>query len=104
MAFVTSRVDGKTPSSFKIKDMLNFQSLCNVLNGWDKLHHSIAFDEWVANQDRNLGNVIVGSDKSVTLMDHSNLPVDLSWTPDMLDVSIEPKNVLGDFLRSTPFA
>ncbi|MCW0974354.1 hypothetical protein [Pantoea sp. JV6] len=103
VAFVTSRIDGKTPSSFyKIRDMLNYQALFNVLNSWDKLHQSIAFDEWVANQDRNLGNVVVSTDHSVTLIDHSNMPVDLSWTPEILNVSLEPRNVLGDVFRSNP--
>ncbi|BBL31197.1 hypothetical protein [Pantoea ananatis] len=103
VAFVTSRIDGKTPSSFyRINDMLKFNSLCNVLNDWDKLHQSIAFDEWVANQDRNLGNVVISTDKSITLIDHSNMPVDLNWTPAMLDTTLSPQNKLGDFFRPNP--
>lgn len=102
VAFVTSRIDGRSPSSFhSVGDALRFEALCNVLNNWEKLHHAIAFDEWVANQDRNLGNVIIGSNNSVTLIDHSNMPVDLLWTSEMLDTSIEPRNVLGEFFRKT---
>lgn len=101
VAFVTSKIEGRSPSSFhSVGDAIRFNALCNVLNSWDMLHHTIAFDEWVANQDRNLGNLIIGSNNSVTLIDHSNLPVDLLWTPDMLDSLIEPRNVLGEAFRN----
>lgn len=82
--------------------MLNFESLKNVLDGWDKLHKTIAFDEWVANQDRNLGNLIVDSNSHVTLIDHSNMPVDLVWSPDDLSVDLHPVNKLEMALRSAP--
>lgn len=102
VAFVTSRIEGKTPSSFyKIKDMLNFKALYDVLGSWEKLHQTIAFDEWVANQDRNLGNVVI-SNKSVTLIDHSNMPVSLNWTSAMLDTTLSPRNVLGEVFRANP--
>ncbi|GKX55313.1 hypothetical protein SOASR030_14250 [Leminorella grimontii] len=82
--------------------MIQFESLYNILNDWDKLHHAIAFDEWVANQDRNLGNVIIGINNSVTLIDHSSLPVHLTWTPEMLDIALEPRNILSDVFREIP--
>lgn len=103
VAFVTSRIEGKTPSSlYKIKDMLNFKALYEVLENWEKLDQTIAFDEWVANQDRNLGNVVISTNKSVTLIDHSNLPVVLNWTPAMLDTTLFPRNVLGEVFRANP--
>ncbi|MGQ6511949.1 hypothetical protein ACUND0_04220 [Serratia sp. IR-2025] len=103
IAFVTSKVSGNSPSSYyNISDMLNFESLKNILDGWDKLHKTIAFDEWVANQDRNLGNLIIDSNSHVTLIDHSNMPVDLVWSPDDLSIDLHPINKLEIALRSTP--
>lgn len=103
VAFLTSKVDGSSPSSFyNIGELLRFESLCKVINGWDKLSQTIAFDEWVANQDRNLGNVIIDSNFDVTLIDHSNMPVDLVWTTAMLDAELCPVNKLSDFFRNAP--
>ncbi|HGM6877897.1 hypothetical protein [Serratia marcescens] len=103
IAFVTSKVAGSSPSSYlNIGNMLQFESLKRILDGWDKLHKTIAFDEWVANQDRNLGNLIIDSNSQVTLIDHSNMPVDLVWTPDDLSIDLQPVNKLEMALRSTP--
>lgn len=103
VAFLTSKINGNSPSSFwKLGQVLQFESLCKIIDGWEKLPQTIAFDEWVANQDRNLGNVIIDANFAVTLIDHSNMPVDLDWTIPMLDPEIEPRNVLSDFFRNTP--
>ncbi len=103
VAFLTSKVNGNSPSSFyNLGQALQFECLCKIIDGWEKLPQTIAFDEWVANQDRNLGNVIIDANFTVTLIDHSNMPIDLDWTVAMLDAEIEPRNVLGEFFRSKP--
>ncbi|HHT7559299.1 hypothetical protein [Raoultella ornithinolytica] len=103
VAFLTSKINGNSPSSFyNLGQLLKFESLCKVIDGWDRLPQTIAFDEWVANQDRNLGNVIIDANLDVILIDHSNLPVDLVWTTALLDVEIEPRNVLSDAFRNAP--
>lgn len=103
VAFLTSKVNGNSPSSFyNIGQLIQFESLCTVIDAWEKLPQTIAFDEWVANQDRNLGNLIIDANFAVTLIDHSNMPVDLVWTASMLDDEIEPRNVLSDFFRKAP--
>ncbi|EAQ5910579.1 hypothetical protein FEF66_21565 [Salmonella enterica] len=103
IAFVTSKVTGHSPSSYyNIGDMIKFESLKKILDGWEKLHKTIAFDEWVANQDRNLGNLIIDSHSQVTLIDHSNMPVDLMWSPKDLSIAINPVNKLEMALRALP--
>ncbi|WP_324041915.1 MULTISPECIES: hypothetical protein [Aeromonas] len=103
IAFVTSKVTGQSPSSYyNIGDMIKFESLRKILDGWGKLHKTIAFDEWVANQDRNLGNLIIDSHSHVTLIDHSNMPVDLAWSPEDLSIVINPVNKLEMALRAVP--
>ncbi|MCK6889791.1 hypothetical protein [Enterobacter kobei] len=103
VAFLTSKINGNSPSSFyNLGQFLQFESLYKVIDGWEKLPQTIAFDEWVANQDRNLGNVIIDSNFAVTLIDHSNMPVDLVWSASMLDKEIEPRNVLSDVFRNAP--
>ncbi|AJJ18406.1 Uncharacterised protein [Yersinia intermedia] len=103
LAFVTSKVNGNSPASYyNVGDAIRFNALFKVLDNWDKLSHTIAFDEWVANQDRNLGNMIIDSHNNVTLIDHSNLPVGLVWGEQDLQVGINPRNVLYDVFRQNP--
>ncbi|WP_261457909.1 hypothetical protein [Serratia fonticola] len=103
IAFVTSKVAGNSPSSYYlIQDMCRFSALRSILDGWGKLHKTIAFDEWVANQDRNLGNLIIDSNGQVTLIDHSNMPVDLVWDPIDLTADLVPVNRLEQVFRSLP--
>ncbi|MBC3249404.1 hypothetical protein BFS14_03700 [Serratia fonticola] len=103
IAFVTSKVAGNSPCSYhNIGDMVSYESLRSILDGWSNLHKTIAFDEWVANQDRNLGNLIIDSNGQVTLIDHSNMPVGLLWQPVDLYVDINPVNKLELALRSEP--
>lgn len=103
IAFVTSKITGQSPSSYySIGDMIKFESLRKILDDWESLHKTIAFDEWVANQDRNLGNLIIDSNSQVTLIDHSNMPVDLAWSPEDLSITINPVNKLERVFRSIP--
>lgn len=51
VAFLTSKINGNSPSSFyNLGQLLKFESLCKVIDGWDRLPQTIAFDEWVANR------------------------------------------------------
>ena len=45
IAFVSSKVTGHSPASYyNIGDMIKFESLRRILDGWEKLHKTIAFD------------------------------------------------------------
>lgn len=41
-----------------------------LLYRWPHLSHVVAFDEWIANTDRNVGNLIY-SEKSIYIIDHA---------------------------------
>jgi hypothetical protein len=45
----------------------------DALNKWPQTARLIAFDEWVANEDRNLGNFIITPNNNIVVIDHSNL-------------------------------
>lgn len=38
----------------------------------------IAFDEWVANTDRNAGNILFGANANYVI-DHGSMPVKMNW-------------------------
>ncbi|MFL1404217.1 HipA family kinase [Marinobacter sp. M1N3S26] len=42
-----------------------------VLRKWEKLHQLTLFDEWIANPDRNLGNLLWGGGDDWNLIDHA---------------------------------
>lgn len=42
-----------------------------ILRKWEKLHQLTLFDEWIANPDRNLGNLLWGGGDDWSLIDHA---------------------------------
>lgn len=105
-AFVISEVSGLTPGSYYNRDALaECKSLMNLVASWSKVSDTIAFDDWIANEDRNLGNLVVAGRDNIFLIDHSNIPFVLNWTAQMLDPNRESKNALALnlwALESTP--
>ncbi|NRB25989.1 HipA family kinase [Shewanella sp.] len=98
-AFVVSSLEGTTPGSFyEVQDMQSCKSLMNLVAGWDKVSDAIAFDDWVANEDRHLGNIMVAGKNRIYLFDHSNLPITLNWQAHQLDPNYVAKSVLTDNL------
>ena len=98
-AFVVSSLEGATPGSFyDVKDMPSCKTLMNLVAGWDKVTDAIAFDDWVANEDRHLGNIMVAGKNRIYLFDHSNLPITLNWQAQQLDPNYIAKNVLSENL------
>jgi hypothetical protein len=74
------------------------KTLMDIVAGWSKVSDTIAFDDWVANQDRHLGNILVEGKNKVFLIDHGNLPVKLQWTCSDLDINLQSENVLENNL------
>ena len=97
-AFIVSEVSGTNPVTFFNVDMHKCKQLIDLVASWDKVSHTIAFDDWVANQDRNLGNIIVKGKNEIFLIDHSNMPVSLNWQVKDLNPNVQTKNKLSDIL------
>jgi len=98
-AFVVSSLEGATPGSFfEVKDLQHCKTLMNLVAGWDKVSDAIAFDDWVANEDRHLGNIMVAGKNRISLFDHSNLPITLNWQASQLDPNYTAKSVLANNL------
>lgn len=81
-AFAVSEAPGHTPNTLvQLRGRAVLHEVAELLAGWSRLCEAIAFDDWTANCDRNLGNFLIGGPDQVVLIDHSNLPVDLNWDP-----------------------
>jgi hypothetical protein len=53
-----------------IARMVRLEEVSDAINSWSKKRVSVVFDEIIANADRNLRNVLLGSDGKLWLIDH----------------------------------
>lgn len=68
--WATEQIDGKSASFIYTRCST---ILKDDLSKWDKLYNTIAFDDLIANIDRNLGNLIRVSSGQYQLIDHGML-------------------------------
>lgn len=106
-AFVVKAVPGLSPGSLYQKDLLpECAALLQVVASWSKVSDTIAFDDWIANQDRHAGNILVAGPNDIHLIDHGNLPIKIDWQAIDLDPDFESLNLLVQNLNwadVTPF-
>lgn len=70
-------------------------SLLDNLFAWSSVENMLAFDDWMANKDRNIGNIIIRSPNDYSLIDHSDMPVRQGWSPADLDPSVQVDSKLA---------
>ncbi|WP_170429964.1 HipA family kinase [Ruegeria arenilitoris] len=70
------------------------QALCQKIAKWEKLGSLYAFDAWLANVDRNQGNLLFGGDDDVWLIDHGKCFTGENWSPSSLDANQDYPSVL----------
>lgn len=103
VAFVISEAPGRTPTTIcQITDPITHKQLDSVMNmirDWPKLNDTVAFDDWTANTDRNLQNIVVDGPGRIFLIDHSNLPISPTWSAADLDPGAEYRNILAVILK-----
>lgn len=63
------------------------------------LHAVIAFDDKIANSDRNLGNLLLNDLHELLLIDHGRILGGDGWRHDALDASANVRNVLREMLE-----
>lgn len=99
-AFAVSEAPGQSPNSIYAGLPENIAAIATreILQGWRGLSPLMAFDEWAANQDRNLGNFLIDEKNEIFIIDHSNLPVDICWTSESLVPEGNFRNILIDIM------
>lgn len=104
LAFASAQA-GKAPVSFN--RLINSVStgIHQLLLDWKGLNSTIAFDEWLANVDRNPGNILFNAeDKSFWLIDHGQALTGSNWPLwGLEDHKVAATNVLlNELLRDAP--
>ncbi|WP_146205847.1 HipA family kinase [Azospirillum sp. TSH58] len=71
------------------------QRLIDALARWPGNGTAFAFDTWVANVDRNLGNILFGGGTDIWLIDHGQCLTGPNWVAKNLNPSESYKNKLA---------
>ncbi len=76
----------------KIEGDTVIDELFRTWTGWGE---AMTFDEWVANRDRNQGNLLLGGPGEVWLIDHGQAFTGPNWSAADLDPSIAVRNEIA---------
>ncbi len=69
------------------------------LAAWKHFHAAIAFDEWIANNDRHPGNLLYGGGDGITLIDHGHAFGGPGWSVRGLEPARRTENQLAAWLK-----
>jgi hypothetical protein len=98
--------DAKHPSFRRLVNPQNPQSLAEfmrVLLSWKGYRPTALFDEWIANCDRNSGNLLYDGDE-IWLIDHAHALTGPNWTRETLkpDAVVGNRFLQDEFVQSLP--
>lgn len=88
---------------FRLQNSLSADQLALLrdLTEWPQLGHLYAFDAWIANIDRNVGNLLYAGKDKVWIIDHGHCFSGPNWSPSNLDPKKTYRHRLKEWLTST---
>ncbi len=92
---INRRIELDNASSPEIKSYLTAH-IVEALKSWEKLPNLIMCDDWLANNDRNLGNLLELPNRTFTLIDHGGILYGDNWSP--WDI-MRNATISGDFQK-----
>ncbi len=66
-----------------------------LVRTWTGWCDAMVFDEWIANRDRNAGNLLIGAPGEVWLIDHGRGFTGPTWVPSDLDPNVIVENEIA---------
>ena len=92
---INRRIEIDNANSPELKNYLA-ALVIEALKNWEKLPNLIMCDDWLANNDRNMGNLLELPNRSFTLIDHGGILYGDNWSPwDIMRNGV----INGDFQR-----
>lgn len=94
-----STIPGNSPKyHYNLCAIINNPSFLHDINQWDKLLHTIAFDDWLGNADRNTGNLIRTAKNQYSLIDHEDIASSRHWQAHQIPPEKEIPNKLAQIM------
>lgn len=102
--WVTSSLGGDNLKKIFLKNPPAFtpveaQKLMNLLSSWPSFSSLIAFDDWIGNIDRNIGNLIFVNKNDIAIIDHGRLFGVINWLVEDIDAKLECPNIMLDIFK-----
>ncbi|MFN4039140.1 MAG: HipA family kinase [Erythrobacter sp.] len=97
LVFASSAADAK-PVLQLISESGAGQEIVDRLSEWHDLGGMYGFDSWVANVDRHPGNLLLGGDDEIWMIDHGYSFSGPDWLPSTLRPDAAFRNRLGEWL------
>ncbi len=92
-----SQINGRTPNQIYSAELAWQNPVFTAsLQRWPKLPDLIAFDDWVANNDRNTGNMIKTGRDTYSVFDHDHIFNSPAWTHETLPHNLISQNKIVD--------
>lgn len=71
------------------------------LNNWSQFPHLIAFDDWIGNIDRNIGNLIFINKNNVAIIDHGRLFGVENWLIQPINAALNCENKMLNIFKDS---
>jgi hypothetical protein len=95
-------IDAKAPNLRYVVNKANDaakEKICSDLLAWAGFGSLIAFDTWVANVDRNAGNLLIGGAGVYWLIDHGHCLTGTAWGASHLKADGSYRNKMATFAK-----
>lgn len=92
--------DAGHPSMRQWVSKIDEDEVIQALLAWKQIRDAALFDEWIANKDRNQGNLLYDGNSEFVLIDHGYAFGGPGWDTGRLDPALETRNVLVELLKA----
>lgn len=105
--WVTSSLGGDNLRKTFLKNYPNHvtndeaQKLMIFLNDWSQFPNLIAFDDWIGNIDRNIGNLIFINKNNVAIIDHGRLFGVENWLIQSINADLDCDNKMLNIFKDS---
>lgn len=97
LVFASVAADAK-PVLQLIRESGRWNHVIDRLAEWQELGCMYGFDSWIANIDRHQGNLLLGGDDEIWMIDHGHSFTGPAWSRDQLVAEVDVPNRLAEWL------